>query len=116
MFLIMLSLALSFSLFGIILPSKLSDFHPISIVSVLSKGFECLIHGQIVAHVERSILLSVFQSGFRCDHSNTTALVRASKDLRTSMVEGKRTVVVLLDFRKAFNFVDLFFCTSLFVF
>jgi hypothetical protein len=41
-----------------------SDFHPITIVSVLSKGFERLINGQVLAHVDRSRLLSEFQS--RC--------------------------------------------------
>jgi hypothetical protein len=56
-------------------PSCPSDFRPITIVSVLSKGFERLINGQILAHahVDRSGLLSEFQSGFRCGHSTTTA-------------------------------------------
>jgi hypothetical protein len=37
-----------------------SDFRPITIVSVLSKGFERLINGQVLAHIYRSGLFSVF--------------------------------------------------------
>jgi hypothetical protein len=44
-------------------PSCPSDFCPITIVSVVSKGFERLINGQILGHVDRSGLLCEFQSG-----------------------------------------------------
>jgi hypothetical protein len=77
-----------------------------TIVSVLSKGFQRLINGQVLAHVDRSGLLSEFQSGFRCGHSTTTTLVRVIEDLRSSMTEGRVTVLVLLDFSKAFDCVD----------
>jgi hypothetical protein len=83
-----------------------SDFHPITIVSVVSKGLERLINGQVLAHVDRSGLLSEFQSGFRCGHSTTTALVRVIEDLRSSMTEKKVTLLVLLDFSKAFDCLD----------
>jgi hypothetical protein len=72
-------------------------------VSVLSTGFERLINGQILAHVDRFGLLSEFQSGFRCGHSTTTAFVRVIEDLRSLMTEGMVTVLVLLDFLKAFD-------------
>jgi hypothetical protein len=83
-----------------------SDFRPIAIVSVLSKGFERLINGQVLAHVDRSRLLSEFQSRFRCGHSTTTATVRVIEDLKSSMTEARVTVLVLLDFSKAFDSVD----------
>jgi hypothetical protein len=50
-------------------PSCPSNFRPITIVSVSSKSFERLINGQVLAHVDRSGLLSEFQSGFGCGHS-----------------------------------------------
>jgi hypothetical protein len=50
-------------------PSCPSNFSPITIMSILSKGFERLINGQVLAHVDRSGLLFEFQSGFRCGHS-----------------------------------------------
>jgi hypothetical protein len=75
-----------------------SEFRPIAIVSVLSKGIERLINGQVLTHVDRSGLLSEFQSGFRYGHSTTTALVRVIEDLRFSMTQGRVTVLVLWDF------------------
>lgn len=87
-------------------PSNLSDFRPISITSVLSKAFERVINDQIQSYVNREGLLSDLQSGFRRGHSTTTALVKVTEDLRLAMVEGKATVMVLLDFSKAFDCVN----------
>jgi hypothetical protein len=42
----------------------------------LSKEFERLINGQVLAQVDRSGLWSEFQSRFRCGHSTRTALGR----------------------------------------
>jgi hypothetical protein len=87
-------------------PSCPSNFRQITIVSALSKGFERFINGQVLAHVDHSGLLAEFQSGFKCDHSTTTALVRDIEDLRFSMSEERVTVLVLMDFSKAFDCVD----------
>jgi hypothetical protein len=59
-------------------PSGLSDFRPISIVSVLAKAFESILHDQVLEHVNGRNLLSYFQSGFRRRHSTATTLVRAT--------------------------------------
>jgi hypothetical protein len=65
-----------------------------------------LLNDQVLAHVDGWGLLPEFQSGFRCSHRTTTALVRVIEDLRFSMTEGMLTVLVLLDFSKAFDCVD----------
>jgi hypothetical protein len=72
-------------------PAGLSDFRPISITSVLSKGFERVLNDQLQSYVDREGLLSDFQSGFRRGHSTTTALVKVTEDIRLSMVKGKPT-------------------------
>jgi hypothetical protein len=87
-------------------PSGSPDFRPISIVSVLSKEFEHILHDQVLEHVNGRNLLPDFQSGFRRGHSTTTALVRATEDLRLAKAEGKVTVHVLLDFSKAFELIN----------
>jgi hypothetical protein len=69
---------------GIGTPSGLSDFCPISIVSVLSKAFERILHDQVLEHVNCRNLYSDFQSGFRRGHSTATAFVRVTEDLRTT--------------------------------
>jgi hypothetical protein len=50
------------------------------VLSVFSKGFERLINGQVLAHVDLSGFLSEFQSGIRCGYSTMTALVRFIED------------------------------------
>jgi hypothetical protein len=91
-------------------PSGLSNFRSISIVSILSKAFERILHDQVLVHVNNRSLLSDFQSGFRRGNSSTTVLARVTEDLRFSMAEEKITVLSLLDFFKAFDMVnDLLF-------
>jgi hypothetical protein len=87
-------------------PTGPSDFRPISVVSILSKAFERILHDKVLVYVNNRSLLSDFQSGFRRGHSTTTALVRVTEDLRSSMAEGKITVLALLDFSKAFDMVN----------
>jgi hypothetical protein len=63
------------------MPSGPSDFRPISVVSILFKAFERILHDQVLVHVNNHSLLSDFQSGFRRGHSTTTALSRVTEDL-----------------------------------
>jgi hypothetical protein len=69
-------------------PSGSFHFCPISIVSVLSKAFERILHDQVLEYVNGCNLLSDFQSGFRRGHSTMTDLVRVTEDLRSAKAEG----------------------------
>jgi hypothetical protein len=77
-------------------PSGPSDFRPISIVSVLSRAFERILHDHVLEHVHGHNLLSDFQSGFRRGHmhSTTTALFRVTDDLRSVKAESQ-TIFIL---------------------
>ena len=46
--------------------STAKNYHPVSLLSVVSKVFEKLENNRIVGHLEKSDLLSNFQYGFRC--------------------------------------------------
>jgi hypothetical protein len=105
MYLTSLSHARSFRLSGRWSKLLLRHVRSITIVSVLSKGFERLINGQILAHVDRSVLLSEFQSGFRCDHSTTTALVRVIEVLRSCWTFRRRLIV--------WTITIIYLCTSM---
>jgi Reverse transcriptase (RNA-dependent DNA polymerase) len=87
-------------------PSALSDYRPISILPALSKALEVIIRRQITAHVEDNGLLNRFQSGFRSKHSTSTALLKITNDLLKASESKMLSILVLLDFSKAFDSVD----------
>jgi len=88
-------------------------YRPISILSVLSKIYEKFIARQIVSHLKTHKLLTEYQSGFRGKHSCTTAMLKIVEDIRGKYDKGEITILVLLDFSKAFdslNFEILLLC------
>ncbi|MDW0176719.1 MAG: reverse transcriptase family protein, partial [Nitrososphaeraceae archaeon] len=87
-------------------PTQPKDFRPISILPLLSKVFERIIHSQLVTFLNSHQLLDPFQSGFRSGHSTSTALVKVTDDIRLAMNNTQITILVLLDFSNAFNSVD----------
>jgi hypothetical protein len=86
-------------------PTDVTHFRPIRILTVFSKALDKLIYDQIVIFLNRNSLFDNFQSGFRRCHSTTTALLRISEDIRLSFGYKKCTILVLLDFSKAFDCV-----------
>lgn len=87
-------------------PSYFSEYRPISILPFLSKVLERLVHTQLNNFLSKNLLLNPLQSGFRPGHSTTTTLVHITEDIRSSMDNGRLTVMALLDFSNAFNTVD----------
>jgi Reverse transcriptase (RNA-dependent DNA polymerase) len=68
----------------------------------VSKIIERIAHDQLTAYLNSSVLLNEHQSGFRKGYSTTTALLKVTNDIRVSINDGMVTVIVLLDFTKAF--------------
>jgi hypothetical protein len=90
--------------FGSGLPQRVrwsNYFANVPVPSVLSKGFERILYDQVLEHINGCNLYAK-----RRGHSNTTALVRVSEDLRSAKAEKKVTVHVLLDFSKAFDLIN----------
>jgi hypothetical protein len=67
---------------------------------------EVIMRNQITAHIERNGMMSRLQSGFRSNHSTTTALIKITNDLLLASEEKLISIHVLLDFSKAFDSVD----------
>lgn len=84
----------------------LDDFRPICILPCLSKVFEILAKEQVVAYLDVNRLLDRYQSGFRRRHSTNTALLCVSDEIRKSFERKCLTIMVLLDFSKAFDSLD----------
>ena len=88
------------------IPKSVKDYRPISLLPSLSKVFEHILHDQITLYLDRNSLLNPFQSGFRKNCGTTTALVRIVDDLKLSMDAQSFSILVLLDFSKAFDSID----------
>lgn len=86
-------------------PTVCKDFRPVSILCVLSKALEKLVHEQIFNFVNSHNFLPEFQSGFRKGHSTTTALIKVLDDIRRSADMRLLNLMLLLDMSKAFDCV-----------
>lgn len=86
-------------------PKDLDDYRPISILPCLSKILEKLLHGQLLLYLQSNSLLDSFQSGFRPFHSTNTALLKIHHDIYEELEKNRATMLVLLDFKKAFDLV-----------
>jgi Reverse transcriptase (RNA-dependent DNA polymerase) len=88
-------------------PCRLEDYRPISILPALSKALEKIMKDQIVSFCNERCLLNRFQSGFRPGHSTTTALLKITDDYSMDFDRNFISILVLLDFSKAFDTVNL---------
>jgi hypothetical protein len=86
-------------------PTQCKDYRPVSILNVLSKVFEKVVYSQTVQHLDKYSILNQMQSGFRRHHSTITALINVTDDIKKAMDEKQTTLLVLLDFSKAFDCV-----------
>jgi hypothetical protein len=66
---------------------------------------------QMVNYVSHNGVISSFLSDFRPGHSTETAIARVFDDVRLNMESNQPTILVLLDFLKAFDSV----CHGLFI-
>lgn len=87
-------------------PSSVSQLRPISILPVLSKILQNVVHKQLSMFLNHNNLLCPYQSGFRPGHSTVGALTKISDDIRLAINKQQLTALVLLDFSSAFNSID----------
>ena len=60
----------------------------------------------MISYLDSNSLLDPFQSGFMKHCGTTTALVKIVDDLKLSMTAKQFSVLVLLDFSKAFDTIN----------
>ena len=89
------------------LPTTPNDYRPISILPAVSKALERIVHKQLTDYLNEHSLLDTYQSGFRPNHSTSTALLKVTDDIREASDASKATVLTLLDFTKAFDSVNI---------
>ena len=86
-------------------PKEAKDYRPISILCVLGKALEKVVHKQVSEFLSVNKLFAEFQSGFRQNHSTVTALLGVTDDIRAAMDKICITLLALLDLSKAFDCV-----------
>lgn len=87
-------------------PSALSDLRVISVLPAISKIFERILYDQVYNYFILNKLLPDSQCGFRKGYSTTTALAVVTNDLLEAFDKGLVSVLVLLDFSKAFDTIN----------
>lgn len=85
---------------------ELKDLRPISILPVLSKVIERVVCTQLTEYLETQMILPNVQSGFRAGHGTETALAHVTDEILAESDEGNGTILVLLDFSRAFDCIN----------
>ena len=84
--------------------SNPDNYRPISVLSVIARTFEKLVHDQLSDFLKDSFYK--FQSGFRQNHSTQTALLNTTNEWFVNIDKGKYNLAVFIDLRKAFDTVN----------
>ena len=83
-----------------------SNYHPISVLPLLSRIFEKLVYNQLYKCLEENFFLPTNQSRFRALHSAATCLLKDCEDWYNAIDNGEITGLVFVDFKKAFDTFD----------
>lgn len=86
--------------------SEFRDLRPISILPAISKVLERIMYEQLRNHLDTYKLIPDCQSGFRRGFSCSTALLKVTDDVIEARDKGKLSLLVLLDFSKAFDTIN----------
>ena len=86
--------------------TDMDNYRPISVLPVVSKVLERVVHHQLHSFLSEHKLLSPFQCGFRRNHSTEFAAIAFSDYIRRGMDLALLTGAVFIDLHKAFDSVD----------
>ena len=85
---------------------SVTNYRPISILTIFSKIFEKVISSRLENYLEKNNILHENQFGFRRKMSTCTALLQLVDKISTSIDKRKTTIGVFIDLAKAFDTVD----------
>ena len=86
--------------------TNLTNYRPISLLPVLSKIFEKIVHTQLSAYFVEHKLLFKSQHGFRKNHSTETATLEFIDKLLKHLDKNTTPLSIFLDLSKAFDTLD----------
>lgn len=82
-----------------------TSYRPIALLPALAKIMDRLLEKHLRFHAESFQILPLFQFGFRSKHSASHAVARIVQQTTTAFNNQEHTILVLLDFNKAFDSV-----------
>ena len=88
------------------LRDDISNYHPISLLSVFNKIIETIMYNRLVKFLEENKLLFSKQFGFRSSHSSTHAIVLIVDKIQRAIERKEFPCGIFLDPSKAFDTVD----------
>ena len=87
-------------------PSDVSNLRPVSLLPLIGKLLERVVHKRLLKYLEENNLLDAKQGGFRPGHSTVDTIVQFTNDLYKGINENKGTVACFVDLKKAFDTVN----------
>ena len=82
------------------------NFRPISLLPLISKVLEKVIHDQMQTFLTNNSILYCYQSGFRKCHPTDTCLSYLNDKILKGVDCGMMTGLILIDLQKAFDTID----------
>ena len=86
--------------------TQVHNFRPISLLPLLGKILEKMVHSQIANYLEANSLLIDSQHGFRAGHSTAHSIEQLTTYISTKQDSRLPTLATYIDFRKAFDCVQ----------
>lgn len=86
---------------------SVSNYRPISVLTVMSKVFEKIINKRLVQFLNQNKILSENQFGFRSGRSTDEAVLKLSETVIENFDNKLRTIGIFLDLSKAFDTVSI---------
>ena len=87
-------------------PTSPNNYRPITILPILSKILEHIVHQQVYEYLQQNNMIASEQFGFRPKLSTNIALTQLTEEILQNMDNKMIAVAVFIDLRKAFDTVD----------
>ena len=79
------------------------NYRPVSVIPVVARVFESIIHHQVFSYAENEKILSPAQYGFRAHHSTQDVLLKSVDNWKIALDKGEIVGTLLLDLSRAFD-------------
>ena len=86
--------------------TDVNNYRPISILPILSKIFEKIVHHQLYNYLNHFKFLNSDQYGFRKKLSTSNAIINMMQYIYDNLDQGNTVISIFLDFSKAFDCVN----------